>query len=426
MKKKKKFHSTDDLIRSILLNKNKSFSGDVRIDKTENYFKRSENMDTLNLYEYITPKHTYSRKYLLKLTKGQIRIIRELQRESIDEYNRVLCLIKEDVALNKEIKLNEKKYRDRSKLLRPEKCVSKVHMLDQAGFKAVRNYKSALSNLKNGNISSFRLRYYSHHKKYKTVFFEKSNALKGNKISCLNEIKILRKRKIRKVKLRDIIKSDFFIREHNRKFYLITTFNVEENKKTALKEEFISIDPGVTPFLSGVSDCDCYFAGDNHDYLIGKFKRIDNINSRDISQRKKNRMIENINRRLRNKTDDFHWKTIKFLTSNFKNILIGDVSSKSIISRKINGMSRMSKRILSLYSLYLFKQRLKYKAEINGSTLFNVNEYYTSKTCSNCGHIKTDLGKAKLYSCNQCNFTIHRDLNGARNILNVHLIDRNL
>ena len=46
-------------------------------------------------------------------------------------------------------------------------------------------------------------------------------------------------------------------------------------------------------------------------------------------------------------------------------------------------------------------------------------EHYTSQTCTNCGSLKTD--KDTVVKCQVCNFIIHRDLSGARNILLKHL-----
>jgi transposase len=46
-----------------------------------------------------------------------------------------------------------------------------------------------------------------------------------------------------------------------------------------------------------------------------------------------------------------------------------------------------------------------------------VSEAYSSKTCSECGHIKTDLNGNKVYRCDGCPNVSDRDWNGARGIL---------
>ena len=36
--------------------------------------------------------------------------------------------------------------------------------------------------------------------------------------------------------------------------------------------------------------------------------------------------------------------------------------------------------------------------------------------CSSCGHIKDNLGGAKVYKCKACGAVMDRDINGAKNI----------
>jgi len=114
--------------------------------------------------------------------------------------------------------------------------------------------------------------------------------------------------------------------------------------------------------------------------------------------------------------NDMHWKTIKWITSNFNNILIGDMSAKGVVEGSIQ---KISKRILHCQRLFQFKQRLQFKCIENNVNYFEVNEFMTSKTCSCCGHIKEDLGLNKEYNCMNCGVKMHRDFNGARCIYNV-------
>ncbi|MFB2918846.1 MULTISPECIES: zinc ribbon domain-containing protein [Aerosakkonema] len=41
------------------------------------------------------------------------------------------------------------------------------------------------------------------------------------------------------------------------------------------------------------------------------------------------------------------------------------------------------------------------------------SEVYTSKTCTECGHIHQSLGGDKVFKCPSCNHTLPRDMNGA-------------
>jgi putative transposase len=65
---------------------------------------------------------------------------------------------------------------------------------------------------------------------------------------------------------------------------------------------------------------------------------------------------------------------------------------------------------------YTFRERLKSKSEEYGNKVEIVNESFTSKKCFNCGNIKKDLDRNRVYDCKKCNVIIDRDLNGAINI----------
>ena len=69
-----------------------------------------------------------------------------------------------------------------------------------------------------------------------------------------------------------------------------------------------------------------------------------------------------------------------------------------------------------ILSHYTFRQRLITKAEEYQSTVVEVDEYLTTKTCGSCG-VRNDPKKSKQYDCNSCGFTWGRDFNAARNIM---------
>jgi putative transposase len=66
---------------------------------------------------------------------------------------------------------------------------------------------------------------------------------------------------------------------------------------------------------------------------------------------------------------------------------------------------------------YEFNKRLEYKCKLTKTNFKLVNEYYTSKTCSNCGNYNDKLKGEKTYDCDKCNFKLDRDLNACRNIM---------
>jgi len=121
-----------------------------------------------------------------------------------------------------------------------------------------------------------------------------------------------------------------------------------------------------------------------------------------------------MNRRIKDMITDMHWKIIKYLTDNYDNIILGKLSTKSIVSRKRN-MRPMTKRIAMMMSFYKFVQRLKYKCERKGIKFQYIDEAYTSKLCCTC-RAYNDIGDSKKYKCAMCGMEIDRDVNSATNI----------
>lgn len=66
-----------------------------------------------------------------------------------------------------------------------------------------------------------------------------------------------------------------------------------------------------------------------------------------------------------------------------------------------------------------FIRQMKYKCEWNGIAFVQVDRFYpSSKTCSACGCIKSDLKLSdRVYTCPGCGQTIDRDLNAAINLM---------
>ncbi len=56
-------------------------------------------------------------------------------------------------------------------------------------------------------------------------------------------------------------------------------------------------------------------------------------------------------------------------------------------------------------------------AALRNVLVIDINEAYTSKTCTFGGHVHTKLGGSKVFHCPQCGSKHDRDWNGARNIL---------
>ncbi len=77
--------------------------------------------------------------------------------------------------------------------------------------------------------------------------------------------------------------------------------------------------------------------------------------------------------------DDLHWKTANYLTNNYDNIFIVNLSTKDVINNETSNLTKMTKRMLSVLSLYKFRQRLEYKCYSRDVHYLMIEENYTSK-----------------------------------------------
>lgn len=91
----------------------------------------------------------------------------------------------------------------------------------------------------------------------------------------------------------------------------------------------------------------------------------------------------------------------------------------SEIAKRTN-LQSSHRRLLYTWQFNHFKEFLKYKCRCEGAHFYEVSEEFTSKTCGNCGKHTTltpSQDKYRVMECDNCHFSIDRDVNGARNIL---------
>jgi len=102
------------------------------------------------------------------------------------------------------------------------------------------------------------------------------------------------------------------------------------------------------------------------------------------------------------------------LSKRIGNIVIGELKEIK------NGMNigRKNNQNFQYIPYGLFKQKLRTKCEYYGINYIEVDEAYTSQTCSVCGDINRNNRKHRgLYVCQKCGVVLNADVNGALNIL---------
>lgn len=372
----------------------------------------------------------YCKKIKLDLSTEQKEIINRWLNACSIMYNETIDFIKQ----NKQEGFNYKKIRtyhlkekrneiiEKSKVLIIERNTSiPTHIIDCAIKSACSKFKSAITNYKNGHIKHFRIRKLKHSRPNKVMEIEPCyfNLIKNDKVSLcykiLGDIKYFynnQEIKLSKINHACNLQYDSKLKEYNL-FVPELNYDVSNIKK----KEVISIDPGIRTFMSCITENEVIKFGTETNQIIKKeLKKIDHIKTIKCKRKIKKKIENRSNKKINHLVNELHWKVIRYLTINYKIILIGNLSTKGIVKNDKSNINKMTKRLSYALSFYRFRQRLEYKSNQENVCLKVIDEAYTSKTCSNCGSYKENLGSSKTYNCNNCNMIIDRDINGSRGI----------
>lgn len=221
-------------------------------------------------------------------------------------------------------------------------------------------------------------------------------------------------------------------------WYLSFGVEVEENQTTLNKDLSIGIDLGI----SNLAILNCL---DKPIKNINKTKRVKRLNKRlkrlqrQISRKyeankqgnkfvktnniiKLEKQIKSLHRKLSNiRLNHTHQTTNKIIKLYPYRIVMEDLNISGMMKNKY-----LSKAIQE-QCFYEFIRQMKYKCEFNGIDFIQVDRFYpSSKTCSCCGQIKSDLKlKDRIYVCDNCGFEIDRDKNASINLGNYGLVQVN-
>ena len=212
--------------------------------------------------------------------------------------------------------------------------------------------------------------------------------------------------------------TEFTISKENNKYYVSFSFYTEiEGKET---NGSVGIDLGIKNFAI-CSDGTIYENKRFYEKSLRKLK----ISQRKLSNKQKgsnNRdkarlKVSKLHKKVKNQRNDYQHKVSRELVNKYNIICLETLKVKNMVKNK-----RLSKAIQDV-SWSSFVSKLEYKVAENQGYLVKIDRFYpSSKTCSNCGCVKESLKLSeRTYKCDECGFTIDRDLNASINILNVGL-----
>jgi putative transposase len=118
--------------------------------------------------------------------------------------------------------------------------------------------------------------------------------------------------------------------------------------------------------------------------------------------------------RIENTRRDFIHKTTTDIVRKSQAVSLEDLYVRGMLS------NHKLARAISEQGFNMFKTILTYKAKLYGVHVHVVDRFYpSSKTCSRCRHVKTDLKLSnRIYRCDNCGLEIERDLNASINLKN--------
>lgn len=361
---------------------------------------------------------------VLKSGKEKINLSRDKLRDFMRNYEF------EEIKSENKIYKNFKYNKEAKKFPVPEwwntkELKPKDRVIRGAFDKLSSNFNSALSNKENGHIKNFNLKFRRKDDTKEFIRFEDTQIPASIKYIKSRYWYKNRNHKRRVIKIEDIYNSSNkcsgieYIKDNLTDcyylhcpvdrdwFYEKDVRGDNQSKYKIDKKRVISLDPGVRKFLMGYDpEGNIISIGENdHKTLMNMLLEVDKTKI-------KSEMLLRW-KRIKNYVSELHNKTISFLIQNYDDIIIPEFRIQDMIKSK--KISKMTKRLLCMYSFHSFKEKLLYKCNTYNKRFILVTEEYTSKTCTKCG-ILNDVGGSEVYKCLNCDIIIDRDINGARNI----------
>ena len=284
--------------------------------------------------------------------------------------------------------------------------------------------KAAESNLVNGNITQFHMKFRS--KKNSTnIFYINKKTLVDGRIfqNKLKDNSFIKSKKDKDTILKS--ERDFSITQDRDGRYYINIVINPKDKKLKYRRNICALDPGVRTFQTLYSQTSIgEFGFDTSKKLYPLYRREDKLKkiiaTKQLNSKKKYKLKKRcalLRTKAKNIVNDLHWKTADYLTKKFQVILLPVFNSKKMANKKNRKLSRTSTRLLLGLSHYSFQQKLLFKAKMRDRNVILCKEHYTTKCCGNCGTLNEKIGGKKIFHCEVCKLTMDRDIHAARNIL---------
>ena len=199
------------------------------------------------------------------------------------------------------------------------------------------------------------------------------------------------------------IKSGNFSQDSRGRWYCNLVCEVEA-PKTTNRTKVVGIDLGFKTVAS---------SSDGRDLEQANFYRDLEAKLADAQRRNKKRLVKTIHAKIKNRRKDALHKYSRAVVNDAGAVFVGNISSTWQVASG-NGKAALD------VSWSMLKNFLRYKCDHAGVVFAEVNEAYTTQTCSRCHARSGPQGVEDLdirrWTCSECAATHGRDRNAAINI----------
>ncbi len=197
------------------------------------------------------------------------------------------------------------------------------------------------------------------------------------------------------------------------------SFRIEvEPHKTPKSVNTVGVDLGIKS-LATLSTGEVFEGAKAYRNLESKLSRLQWLNRHKVrgsaNWRKAQTKIARLHLRIANIRSDTLHKLTTYLAKNHSTIVVEDLNVSGMMANH-----KLAKSISDM-GFYEFRRQLEYKTKLYDSELVIADHWFpSSKTCSTCGTKKEALSLSeRVFNCENCGFSLDRDLNAAINLKNV-------
>ena len=258
-------------------------------------------------------------------------------------------------------------------------------------------------------------------KSYTTNNVNESIRLEGKciKLPKIGLVEIILHRQIPKNYL---IKSVTISQTSTGKYYIsiLTEYEIEDTAIKLDKSKAIGLDYSSPLFYIDSN-------GNNPEYpkffryyeeqLAKEQRKLSHMKLHSSNYEKQKIKVSKIYEKIANSRNNWMHNLSKTLCDNYDFICIEDLNMKAMSQSLHLGKSTMDN------GFGMFRTYLQYKQDDRGHKLIKIDKWYPpSKTCNNCGYVNKNLKLSdREWICPKCGCIIERDVNAAKNILEVGL-----